>query len=799
MVKEKMLKNYFIIACRNLLKNKLFSLINIVGLGIAIPFALISLMQVQSAYEFDRFHPFPDRTYRIITDITEANGVKTSYGSSPYLLADKLQQDYPSIKKCTKITREFSWDLTNKIKTIRVNALFAEPAFFEIFGFSIMKGNLPIEPKSIALTEEMAELFFGETDPIGKILSHVDYGDLNVTAVLKPFKKTTHLRSDLILSMATYDQFNKNNPTDPLWSDHDVATYALLHEAADPQSLDAALSSISELATQEIKASKKTIQFKKQALSEISPDLLVLEENPGVESLLDLSVNFSLALLILALAGFNYTNLTLARSLNRAKEVGIRKVSGALRHQLIGQFIAEAIVLALLALVLGYFILKVMHQFVHVEWIHYEVDNNLILWILFLGFTILTGAIAGVMPAWILSGFKPVKVLKGTISPASFGKMGFRKSLVVLQFVVTCCFIFMIGHMYSQFKYMATDNTNFNRKNIFNLSLLDEKFRLVMNDLSKVKAIESLGLVSTPFGSNPAQCGIRPGSADSEGQNTAAYYFAANAEFVENMNLSLLAGKNLPKSTSDSAGKFILINEQTVWALGFKSPGEAIGKTIVHNNQTELQVYGVLRDFCYSNYQFAVRPMILQYNPAAFNVLSIKTKNDFKDKSARDQFLAEVKGVWKTHYPYDELSYSWYEQEMYDRYYPGADMKFLGLVSMIIFIIAMMGLLGMVIYTTEKRIREIGIRKVLGATVSVIVKDLSWSFVKLIAIAAAIVLPLGILTGMVFMRIFAFNDGVNISLMLSLFGLVFILAFGTIVINAAQAARANPVRSLRME
>lgn len=794
-----MFKNYFIIAVRSLLKNKLFSLINILGLGIAIPFALISLMQVQSAYEYDRFHPFPERTFRIRTDITEANGAKTSYGSSPYLLAEKLQQDYPAIKKCTKITREFSWDLTNKIKTIRANALFAEPAFFEIFGFSIEKGNLPIEPQSIALTHEMAELFFGETDPVGKILSHVDYGDLKVTAVLKPFKKTTHLRSDLIVSMATYDQINKNNPTDPLWSDHDVSTYALLHEAADLKSLDAALKSISTLANQEIKTSIKTVEFKKQALSEISPDLLRLEENPVVESLLDLSVNFSLAILILALAGFNYTNLTLARSMSRAKEVGIRKVSGAFRYQLIVQFIAEAIVVALLALVLGFFILKLMHQFVHVEWIHYEVDNNFILWLLFLGFTVFAGSIAGVMPAWILSGFKPVKVLKGNISPASFGKIGFRKSLVVLQFVVTCGFIFMIGHMYSQFKYMATDNDNFNRKNIFNLSLLDDKFQLVMNDLAKIRMIESQGLVSTPFGNNPTQCAIRPGATNTEGQNAAAYYFAANAEFVENMNLSLLAGQNLPKSTSDSAGKFVLINEQTVWALGFKSPGEAIGKTIVRNNQTELQVYGVLRDFCYSNYQFAVRPMILQYNPAEFNVLSIKTNTSFKDKSTRDQFLAEVKGVWKTHYPYDELSYSWYEQEMYDRYYPGADMKFMGLVSLIIFSIAMMGLLGMVIYTTEKRTREIGIRKVLGATVSVIVKDLSWSFVKLISIAAAIVLPLGVLSGAAFIKIFAFNDGVDIGLLLSLFGLVFILALITIIVNSARAANANPVKSLRVD
>jgi putative ABC transport system permease protein len=206
--------------------------------------------------------------------------------------------------------------------------------------------------------------------------------------------------------------------------------------------------------------------------------------------------------------------------LSRAKEVGIRKVTGALRYQIFGQFICEAILIAFLSLITGFVVLKLMQQFVYVRWIVWEVDSNLILWGVFILFAILIGALAGLVPAKVLSGFQPVKVLKGAISPASFGKIGFRKSLVVIQFVVTACFIFLIANMYSQFKYMATDNENFNRRDIYNIST-NGNYKLLKNDIANNKDVESIGLVSTPFGGTSAQCGIKK---DIQSTNEGASY-----------------------------------------------------------------------------------------------------------------------------------------------------------------------------------------------------------------------------------------------------------------------------------
>ncbi len=218
-------------------------------------------------------------------------------------------------------------------------------------------------------------------------------------------------------------------------------------------------------------------------MTDISPASEKLQNNAYVESYKDIAVNLGMAIAIILLAAFNYINLTLARSLSRAKEVGIRKVTGALRYQLVNQFVCEAVLIAFLALIAGYVILNLMQRFIHLSWITWEVDNNIALWAVFILFTIFTGVIAGFFPARILSGFQPVKVLKGTISPVSFGKMGFRKSLVVIQLVATCSFVFLIASLFSQFKYMATDNENFNRKNIYNIATTGN-YKLLANDIA---------------------------------------------------------------------------------------------------------------------------------------------------------------------------------------------------------------------------------------------------------------------------------------------------------------------------
>ncbi len=781
-----MIKNYFVIGWRNLVKHKLFSFINIAGLGIAIPFSLLCLVQVVVVFEADNFHTNADRIYRIITDVKEANASASKYATSPLALASNLETGFPFVEKATPVVRGSTWELNSNIKKIRVNPIYVEPSFFEIFSFPLEKGTLPVLPNTLVITHEMAEVFFGTENPVGKPLTHQDYGVFTVTGVLKPYKRNTHFRSDVMVSMTTYKHFTKNNSKKDLSS----FTYVLVKQNTSKKDIDAALTIISANTNKETPSSQ-LFNYRKQLLTDISPAFEKLDNDAYVESYKDIAVNLAMAIAIILLAAFNYINLTLARSLSRAKEVGIRKVTGALRYQLVSQFVCEAVLTAFFALIAGYLILNLMRRFIHLSWITWEVDNDIALWAVFILFTIFTGVVAGFFPARILSGFQPVRVLKGAISPVSFGKMGFRKSLVVIQLVATCSFVFLIASMFSQFQYMATDNENFNRKNIYNISLTGN-YRLLENDVALNKNVERIGLVSTPFGGTSSTCVVKN---DNTATNSVASYYAANADFITNMNLNFIAGKNLPESTGDSASNFVVVNEKALFAMGLGTPQEAIGKSIFLNNEKMVIIQGVVKDFCYSIYQFATQPLVMQYNPAQFHVLSIKTKNEI----VAGDFKADMQSIWKKHNPYSEFSFSDYEKELYDRYYPGADMQFMGMICLVVFIISIMGLIGMVTYNTEKRLKEIGIRKVMGASVSMIIKELSVGFLKLIAISGAVCIPLGYILSNSVINVFAFNDGVNFTLLLILFCVIFLIALSTVIIKTAMAANANPVKSLRTE
>lgn len=787
-----MFKNYFKIAWRNLWKNKLFSFINIMGLGLAIPFALLSLLQVQSTFEFDNFHPDLDRIYRIITDEIPANGKVVKYASTPYSLSDNLKNNYACIEKTTKIVRDFGWELNNRIKTIDVNTIYIEPSFFEIFGFRLAQGSLPIEPNTLVITEEMGKIFFNDINPIGKTLSHPTYGLFTITGVLKPFKKETQFKSDVMVSMASLEKINALAKKSASWAELKAFTFVKLHQNTHSQTLDVAINDAAQKNKEELISAKKTYQFHSQALKDISPDFQDLRNNPYVSDMQDFYFNFFFALAIILLAGFNYTNLTLARSLSRAKEVGIRKVAGAVRGQLITQFVCEAILLSFFALAIGVVILTLMRRFINVNWIVWEVENQVQIWLIFIVFTFILGILAGLLPAWILSNFQPVSVLKGALSPASFGKVTFRKSLIVIQFVVTSCFVFWIGHLYNQFQYMATENDNFNRKNIFNISLSDDKYKPFLNEITTHKNIEHIGLTSAPFGSEGAQYAIKSGK---DADYSAMIYYAVDSNFINNMALSFVAGKNLPITHTDSASNFILINEHTVSTLNLGTPQEAVGKTVILNAGTEVTISGVLKDFCYSSYQQQIVPLVFHYNPSEFHVLSIKTTPNIDEKL----FAADMSAIWKKYYPTEDMSFSWYQKDMYERYFPKADMQFSWLVSVIIFIIAIMGLLGMVTYDTEKRIKEIGIRKVIGASVLEIVRILSWRFMKLLLIAGLIALPIGYISGVFFHSVFTFHTDVNIGLMCLAFSGIFLIALFTIGFKTTKAAMANPVKALRTE
>ncbi|MCU0394247.1 MAG: hypothetical protein MUE81_24320, partial [Thermoflexibacter sp.] len=409
-----------------------------------------------------------------------------------------------------------------------------------------------------------------------------------------------------------------------------------------------------------------------------------------------------------------------------------------------------------------------------------------------IAFTFLLGIVAGALPSWVLSGLKPTRILKGEVNPASFGKINFRKSLIVIQFVVTLGYVFQMVHLYSQMDYMATENENFNRKDIFNLLLQDEKYKPFVNELITHKDIEKIGFTSSVFGGEATRYLIK---TDKEASNLETAYYAVDSTFINTMQLSFVAGKNLPAVQKDSASSFVLLNEYAVKKLGLGTPQEALGKIILNSDNAELSIVGVVKDFCNSRYQGEKEPIVFHYDPAKFQVLSIKT-SPHTDQTA---FTADIKAMWKRHYPKEEMGFSWFAKDLYEHYYPRDSMNFFGMISLVILVIAVMGLLGIVTYTTEKRVKEIGIRKVMGASVRQITQTLSWSFIKMLLIAGSIALPIGYGLGVLVLSFFTYHKGINFMLMAACFLLILLIALVTIGGMAIKAAVANPVKSLRSE
>ncbi|MCE7060793.1 ABC transporter permease [Dyadobacter sp. CY343] len=791
-----MFRNYLKIAIRNLWKHKMFSLINIVGLGLAMAFCFLQLIQIQSSFEKDTFHPFPDRTYRIVTNAKGNDGKQYALASTPMPLAEKLLSDHSVIEKSARVVRNFGGNLNNGIKTLRVSGMFVDPAYFELFGFKLAKGKPCLEPRQVVLSQETAERFFGNADPVGKSLRDPELGDFTVTGVfasIKPF--TTHLQSDIFVSMASFTDLNQKINTDN-WLDYNAYTFVLLTKGSNRTQLDRAIAQIAEDNQKHVAFTDiKEHRFRSQLLDEISPDTENLLNNPHVEPLWKIATGLLIPLIVILLAGFNYVNLTLTRSLSRGREVGVRKVAGAKRWQLVTQFLTETVVIAFLALGIGYLGLVFMQSYIHVRWLHFEVSQTYLLWISFVVFTFLTGILAGILPARILSSYEPARIIKGEIGPAGLGKISFRKSLVVVQFVVALVFMTFTGISNSQFKYMATDNENFNRKDILNIPLLTDDFKLLVNEMSKQSDVEQIGLASATLNESAGKAKIsRIGSGGKDIPAQDTYIYAADANFIDNMKLRFVAGTNLPGASADTSVHFAVVNERAASVLGFKNPKDLIGQTIMLN-ESKVQVSGVVKNFCFMRYELPVAPLVLAYDPSEIKILSLKIAAG----AAKKRVAATLSKVWKQFHPHESFVFSWYEEQMYDNYADGGDPQFTGVIVVIVFVIAAMGLLGMVTYTTEKRTKEVGVRKVMGASVAQIMALLSGGFVRLIVIASVIALPLGYLLGALFLQFFTYHVSLGPAVFFQCAGALLLIGLGTIGVQAYRTANSNPADTLRSE
>ncbi len=815
-----MLYNYLKVGIRNILKYKVFSFINVFGLAVAMSVCLLIILMLADQKRYDQFHANKDRIYRILSDRA---GSKGPAATTPFPLANALKTNYPFIKETTQLIRGVGGDITYGEKTLEMRGYFADAPFFKVFSFPLEKGNKAtalLLPNSIVISKELARQLFNQENPLGKTvqftdrgLSHLggrsggpssDWGVFTITGVMGEKDYKSHLQFDGLVSYASRLALYQKNQVEDLtenWGNNHCYTYVLLNQEKGEADLTAALSDIIAHRQAQLKEIKG-FALARQKLTQITPGKLVSNEssyNLPLEAYYFLGL---LALVIMLSASLNYTNLSIARALTRAKEIGVRKVTGAGRKDLIFQFLSESILMSLFAVAMAVLLLIFLKPAFRGLWVNqylnFELQGNLFVYLAFTGLALLIGLMAGLYPALHLSAFKPVKVLKNLDSLRP-GKLGMRKVLSVSQFVISLLFITTAVLLYNQFKHFVSFDYRFTAQNIVNISLQGNDYRKVSQVFSTVPGVATISAcdyLPATYVSN--EITVKP--VGSRKEYTKMTILLTDENFVDNLGVKLLAGRRLePASAPDSASRLILVNEASVKALGYQHPSQLIGQTIESEWGPEmLEVIGVVEDFVFRAPMAGtdkIGPLVLRNEPRSFTVVNVQlTPGNLRGT------VAKLAAEWKQIDPVHPFQYEFYDQQLAETNQGFFDLvSILGFLALLAVIISCLGLLGMATYTVERRRKEVGIRKVLGAADWSIAFLLSKEFVRILIVAIGIGAPLSYFLNNLWLQHFPNRVPFGLGTILS--GTLLLLGLGLLTIGSQtlRTARTKPVDSLKVE
>ncbi len=801
-----MLTNYLKLALRNLAKNRLFSAINIFGLALSMSVCLFILLLIQDAYRYDTFHPDSERTYRINTEAIRKNGNVESYASSPYPLGTALTEGFSQVETTCRMVRQFNGEANSGGKIMGLNGLFTEPSFFQIFGFSLLEGDAATalnEPFSIVLSQKSADKFFPRESALGKTLDIRGYGAFKITGVLAPSPGKTHLEFEVLGSASSMPALEASAAMPEITDDwnnyYTTYTFIKLRPGASPEQTSKAIEAIAqaEYGNRTLESRDGSYRFPLQALGGITPGPMYSNNMGKAMPAMLLWFLAALGIIIMLSACFNYTNLTLARALTRAREIGVRKVMGASRKQVMGQLLSEGVLTSLLALAGGWLLLKLVQpafnslSFTQSLDVAVQEDGSSLLW--FVGFAIAVGLVAGLMPALAMSRIQPVSVLRKLDGIRLFKRVGLRKVLLVSQFTISLVFIIMITVVSKQVTYVINMDYGFNSAQILNVELQGQPSEKIINALSQVPGVERISAASHNMGtwedfSNDIRCAP-------DGEPLAVREFVVDKNFAENMELSFVAGENFPANPVAGQSSFLIVNENFLEKFKLGSPADAIGKQVIMSDSTRLTLRGVVKDFLFKPAAYALEPMMLRNNPEEFRLLNVKIAGG--DPTAT---LVALQRAWAQVVPERPMESEFYTQTLRDNYAEFKDMlAIVGVFGLLGIIIAALGLLGMATYTVESRAKEVGLRKVMGASVQDLALMLSRNFLILLGIAAALAAPIGWFLGGQFLNIFAFRITLGVGILIPGVVLLFFVAMLTVGWQTLRAARKNPVGALRSE
>lgn len=781
-----MIKNYIKIAVRNIWKHRLFSLINVFGLASGLMVCMLAIAHIKGAFDYDNFHPKRQQIYRILTDVTTKENNRTAFASSPLPLAASLKT-YSFVENTARVVRTYG-EVSASAKKMSLLSFAVDPAFHELFGYRIVSGQASARPGTAMISQKAAEKLFGTRNPVGNVLMQDGIGHSIITGVLENAESTSHLRFEVLFSVS--DDVMARLDADRDWNDFSTGyTYALLKPGTAAPQLNQIMPALSQTAQAGLRGSDiKRYEFRAQPLSGISPSAEELINSTYEPQISGLSAEMAVGLVTLLMAAFNYINLTLARSMSRAREIGIRKTSGALRWQLVIQFMAESVILSMLALGLAFVMLEMVRPMAFVQqWLIGGVVWDWKLWGAFIVFSVVTGLLAGLVPARVLSRFQPAEVLRSRTGLKVIRGISLRKALIVAQFSISMIAMVALMTMMRQQHYMATADYGFQSKNVMNIPLNGVPFERLSNEIDKLAGVEHVSGIVQPFGHHGPTTRVKSGR--NEADPIVAFQFDIAPNFVKTLGLTLVAGQDLP-DTPGSAN-LVMVNEEAVSKLNLGDSRAAIGKSILLEDSTEVQIAGVLKDFRFTSFAWEIKPLILKQQTSGVRYLHAAvgpgTKADME---------AAIKGIWTKLSPYEPFNGQWYDDFLYEHHSHAEDVHFMALLLGISFSIACLGLLGMVTYNTQTRVKEVGIRKVLGAKISQIIWLLSRDFVKLLAIAAVIALPLGYAVGYAFLASFAYHVSIGFETLGLCFGILLLLGGLIITTRTFKTASSNPVDAL---
>ncbi|WP_080057663.1 ABC transporter permease [Spirosoma aerolatum] len=804
-----MIRNFVKIAWRNLMLNKAFAAINMLGLAIGLTSFMLIAVFVYNELSYDKYPTKASNLYRVQLSVV-GNGSVEVYPNVDLAVGEGMQRAFPEVKASTRFSPATDYIQYKDKQFKEPHLAFADSNFLQLFSIPCIKGNAAtalVAPNSVVISKEFAQKYFGDEDPIGKALAVGTQREaFTVTGLIDKVPDNSHFHADAFLSLST------RHITNPTWSNLGFFTYLELADKADPKKLEAKFPQLVAkyvvpevqrdmgISLAEAQKSVETFRFLVKPLTDIhlySDTKYEMEPNGDIKYVYIFSI---LALFILLLACINFTNLSTAQAAKRAREVGIRKVMGSIKNQLVFQFLTESVLLTLMAMVCAYGLLFLLLPYFN------QVADKQISFTFFLSYqailalflvSFLSGIIAGIYPAFFLSSFSIIKTLKGSFFGKSSQKKPLHSGLIVFQFSISTILLIATLVVYKQLQYMQNKKLGYDKDQVIALPdtrLLGDRQLAFKEQLAQNSHVVSASLSRfVPGGMMMDGTQIYPKNETSNGVEIHTNIFHVDYDYLRTLGIQLVQGRNFSRDFPTDSISGVLINESAVRELGWKGTNP-IGKSVVRSGNREFKVIGVVKDFNYVSVKQKVAPLMLMMGRNAGGiVLKIKTTDV-------PGFLADLKAQWEAFNPNGPLEYHFLD-EQFATFYASEQrtQQLFSAFAVLAVIIASLGLFALSAFVIEQRTKEIGIRKVMGASVPGIVQLLVKDFVRLVLIAIVIASPIAWYAMHHWLQDFAYRIDVE-WWMFALSGLMALaIALLTVSYQSIKAALMNPVKSLRSE